>query len=158
MSTIGASYDKNSILTKFQKILKNFRKISIIDFFTLYIKLIKKYCIKTFPITLKLFFSKTSEKVGFLEKKVRRNPRHTVFCSRFYFLIPFRKKGSTTGKKYTPLLRWIYQKSMCTQQAHYRHTIWYDFWKNERCAFCVPHTWGACKMLKNESFLESSLL
>ena len=59
--------------------MKNF----FFNFFSpisLYSKLLRKYCIKTFPITLTLFFSKTSEKVGFLEKKVRRNPRHTAFC------------------------------------------------------------------------------
>ena len=39
-----------------------------------------KYCIKTFPITPTLFFSKTSEKVGFPEKKVCPNPRHIALC------------------------------------------------------------------------------
>ena len=47
---------------------------------SLYNELLMKYCIKTFPITLKLFFSKTSEKVGFLEKKVCPNPRHLTLC------------------------------------------------------------------------------
>ena len=46
----------------------------------LYSELLRKYCIKTFPITLKSFFSKTSEKVGFLEKKVCPNPRHLTLC------------------------------------------------------------------------------
>ena len=40
----------------------------------------KKYCINTLPIILKLFFSKSPEKVGFLEKKVRPNPTHTALC------------------------------------------------------------------------------
>ena len=43
-------------------------------------KLLKKYCIKTFSIILILFFSKTPEKVRFLEKKVRPNPTHTALC------------------------------------------------------------------------------
>ena len=58
-------------------------KNSISTFFPLsqYIaKLLKKYCIKTFSIILILFFSKTPEKVRFLEKKVRPNPTHTALC------------------------------------------------------------------------------
>ena len=48
-------------------------------------KLLKKYCIKTFPIAPTLFFSKTSEKVGFLEKKyalIRDTWRCLWFCEK----------------------------------------------------------------------------
>ena len=36
-----------------------------------YSKTVRKYCRKTFPMIRKLFFSKSPEKVGFLQKKVR---------------------------------------------------------------------------------------
>ena len=60
-------------------------KIMISTFFSLSLpiaKVLKKYCIKTFPFILILFFSKTPEKVGFLKKKkqVRTNPTHTALC------------------------------------------------------------------------------
>ena len=44
-------------------------------------KLLKKYSVKTFPIYLTLFFSKSPKKVGFLKKKVCPNPTHTTLCS-----------------------------------------------------------------------------
>ena len=47
---------------------------------SIYSQTLRKYCIKTFPTTLILFFLKSPEKVGFLEKKVRGNPRRTAFC------------------------------------------------------------------------------
>ena len=58
-------------------------KITISTFFPLsqhIAKLLMKYCIKTFPITPTFFCLKTSEKVGFLEKKVCPNPRHIALC------------------------------------------------------------------------------
>ena len=65
---------------------------------SLYSKLLRKYCIKTFSMTLTLFFSKTSEKVGFLEKKVCPNPRHLALCGVLQFLDKFarfwEKKGT----------------------------------------------------------------
>ena len=59
--------------------VKNF----IFNFFfpiSLYGQILKKYCLKTYPITLILFFPKFPEKVGFLQKKIRPNPTHTALC------------------------------------------------------------------------------
>ena len=83
--------------------MKNF----FFNFFSpisLYSKLLRKYCIKTFPITLTLFFSKTSEKVGFLEKKyvgIRYTQRSVVAPT---FCPIFGKSGQLSEKKNnTPL-------------------------------------------------------